>query len=1686
MKTALKKLVKILFVFIIITALAVPQSVFAQDVVTTPEPSSTEVVVTDVPTEIATDVATDVPTVEATDVPTEVVTEVATEVVTEVATEVVTEVATEEPTIIPIEAATETPVEEETETVADVVDILADEEAVLYDENGQPIMMGSSEAETILAEGDPVIVRLGITYQYMVSCDGIIDDATHFCIESPTPISSAVAFAEDGETITIAQGTYNEDVTIAKNVILVGAATSVDGPKDVVISTVRLMVDINNWLNIFSPLVFVNSGAHIQDGIDIVQTGGVVNVMPGTYDETAVNRTANGAGNYQFGLYVGSDKDGITLQGLKADKTPVTNYTEAAALITTNATNSFGYSGTFVEGDNVTINGLMFGDNLPYNNKTIEVLGDNFTFKNNQIVASDGGSLYFGDWNFDSDTNTSSIQKYTVDGNLFKYSASLDITSGAGYTGDVADRKITNNVFNGLGLDGVTDANWALTSFTGVVPDKMNLDGTLAMGSWFVNPVAGATITGNTYSNSSMYIRSRGDVDDSSFDWQSYWNNNIFNHGAVTLSDDAMFTVRDYSYDNGSFLFGNVRRIGSIIQSEIDIAQNGDTVLLGPGTFTENVVVNKSIDLAGSGQGSTFIIPATSGAYCAAGSICAGSSNIILVQANDVSIHDMTLDGDNPNLTSSYNRNGANLDARNGIITNHSAGVFNALEIYNTTIENIYLRGIYASSGGTFNIHDNTIDNVSGESQSIALMNWNGSGVFSNNYVSNSNDGIASNWSRGTQYLNNTIVNSGTGIHSDNYSPSWGSAPLGIELIEGNTVKDSPSGYGIFVFAPFGQVTVNNNLIQNVGVGLAASGSNSPSGNSIFTNNVVDGNNIVGSAGAYITTSLWGWGYAPVTTVFDNNLFINNETCFYVEEQTTPLGLSLSGTHNAIINSDFDVYNPNNGSVNLPDNWWNDNSGPQNFIGAGDPTTWLVLGLTGSPSSLVFNQASTLTSSMYSSGDPLSIPVTGLSWSNKSEINNFEQTSLGSLVGNTFTAGNTPGIATFGSNYFGYDFYNLLNIDISYPDTDADGVKDNVDNCPTIINSDQADSDGDGFGDACDSTTTINVTSREYNNSRITITAETRGPDGSVLTPTALSISGTDTDGRSYGPTSVPPKESGSYTAIATFAGSATIGGSTAMASFTIDKVTPVCEVFSYDVIYDGVAHKSTAECTGGNRTDLVNYFDLTSTMHTNAGAWRDSWQFGPTRNFNAVTGTVDNQIRQATPVITWANPASIEYGTALSSSQLNATASVAGTFNYSPAIGAILNAGTQTLNVVFTPTDSTNFTTASKDVTLGVEQATPDCTVTGYTEVYDGTEQIATAGTCVGVDGVTAVAGTWNMDDTKNTNAGIYSDTWYFTSTDANYDSASDTITDTITARPITVKADAKTMVWTTVPDPALTWSVTNLVPGEELVFTGGLERQAGAGVGTYQILRGTLSYSTNYAITYVGNIFSIYMTLGQMDTDVDGVKDAYDNCVNDANADQKDTDGDGIGDVCDSTIYGNLLPLLVPVTGGAGNFSTFNCNAETILRLPSSDFVMATSDFCNMQGELTEQLEEVLPEDLPVGGPAFLSGMNLTVLDGLTPVTSITDPGRLTFSFNIPADMREKEFTIYFWDPTLKEGAGDWVELPAYAEEEDGTPVITSLHEEEPTELRMILEGVKKNDLGTRFEFVTNFPGLFILAVK
>jgi hypothetical protein len=86
------------------------------------------------------------------------------------------------------------------------------------------------------------------------------------------------------------------------------------------------------------------------------------------------------------------------------------------------------------------------------------------------------------------------------------------------------------------------------------------------------------------------------------------------------------------------------------------------------------------------------------------------------------------------------------------------------------------------------------------------------------------------------------------------------------------------------------------------------------------------------------------------------------------------------------------------------------------------------------------------------------------------------------------------------------------------------------------------------------------------------------------------------------------------------------------------------------------------------------------------------------------VTQTI--AIGPATPTITWPDPPDIDYGTVLGSGQLDATASVPGTFRYAPPVGTLLDVGTHLLGTEFTPSDAIDYTSASASASITVVPA--------------------------------------------------------------------------------------------------------------------------------------------------------------------------------------------------------------------------------------------------------------------------------------------------------------------------------------------------------------------------------------------
>ncbi|MGB8262057.1 MAG: Ig-like domain repeat protein [Terracidiphilus sp.] len=196
------------------------------------------------------------------------------------------------------------------------------------------------------------------------------------------------------------------------------------------------------------------------------------------------------------------------------------------------------------------------------------------------------------------------------------------------------------------------------------------------------------------------------------------------------------------------------------------------------------------------------------------------------------------------------------------------------------------------------------------------------------------------------------------------------------------------------------------------------------------------------------------------------------------------------------------------------------------------------------------------------------------------------------------------------------------------------------------------------------------------------------------------------------------------------------------------------------------------------------------------AGSQTLSVTFTPTdtTDYTTATVTVQLQVKQATSTISWRTPTAIPYGTALGAAQLHATSNVAGAFAYSPAAGTVPTTGSQTLSVTFTPTDATDYTSATSTVTLVVNKATPAINWNAPAAIPYGTPLGASQ-----LDATSTVAGSFAYTPAAGTVLATGSQTLSvtFTPTDAaNYNAATATVT-------LTVNQAAQTITFTPLSSP-------------------------------------------------------------------------------------------------------------------------------------------------------------------------------------------------------------------------------------------------------------------------------------------
>jgi hypothetical protein len=210
----------------------------------------------------------------------------------------------------------------------------------------------------------------------------------------------------------------------------------------------------------------------------------------------------------------------------------------------------------------------------------------------------------------------------------------------------------------------------------------------------------------------------------------------------------------------------------------------------------------------------------------------------------------------------------------------------------------------------------------------------------------------------------------------------------------------------------------------------------------------------------------------------------------------------------------------------------------------------------------------------------------------------------------------------------------------------------------------------------------------------------------------------------SLGGVSLAGRNAGTATGAvgASFAGDAADAPISASGDLTVNPAVATLSLGGLVFTYDGTPHAATVTTSPAGLAGVSVTYTLNNVAvaaPTAAGSYAVTAALNdPNYAATTVQGTL--VIDRAVPVVTWANPADITYGTTLGAAQLDASASVPGTFAYTPVASALLNAGQgQELSVTFTPSDPIDYTSPTVKAAINVIPAPLTITVNHATKVY-------------------------------------------------------------------------------------------------------------------------------------------------------------------------------------------------------------------------------------------------------------------------------------------------------------------------------------------------------------------------------
>ncbi len=278
---------------------------------------------------------------------------------------------------------------------------------------------------------------------------------------------------------------------------------------------------------------------------------------------------------------------------------------------------------------------------------------------------------------------------------------------------------------------------------------------------------------------------------------------------AVFIDEIAPFVSAPTTYFVGGGGVGNYSKI----QWAIDNASDGDTVYVYNGTYIENIIVNKTINLIGEGKNSTIIDGNSNG-------------NTVLIENDGVNISYFAI------TNSGIFPTDAGIKVRSNFNT-----------IYRNNVSSNLWYGITLDSGSWNNVIDNDI--FSNEYGLDIIFSSNFNAIIDNRIFSNNIYNIRIRESQGCIFINNSLMGNGIVIggdliHWNNHDIDSSNKVNGrvVSYLKNMNIGTVPADSGQIILANCTNITIQDQELDNctIGIQLGFSSYNNVVNNSIYTN----------------------------------------------------------------------------------------------------------------------------------------------------------------------------------------------------------------------------------------------------------------------------------------------------------------------------------------------------------------------------------------------------------------------------------------------------------------------------------------------------------------------------------------------------------------------------------------------------------------------------------------------------------------------------------------------------------------------------------------------------------------------------------------------------------------------------------------------------------------------------------